>query len=307
MLDTEKLSQFIALARLGSYTGAAAALHISQPTLTRTVQSLERTLHAKLVDRGRSGVSLTAVGVELLHHAEELLQHANNIEEDIAQHARGIRGHVRFGYGPIVGSVILPGVARRIARDGLNITIGTVVTQAQTMHDMLLAGDLDFFISREPLPGWSDRIRAQTIGHMRLEFFVRDGHPLTERSSVAFSDIGDFPRVCGSAWNDLLPLVAASEIQQFTRATIETDDSAAPHTLARDIDAVIVLHAGVDHHGLTQLDITDRRDNFPPRDVVLNTPAQRSMSPAVQHVLREVMDVASTVYGPRPSPGSGAG
>ncbi|MEU6524080.1 LysR family transcriptional regulator [Streptomyces sp. NPDC046924] len=295
MLDFVKLQQFVVLARHGSYTTAAAALHVSQPTLTRSVQSLEKTLNARLLDRGRNGIELTEIGMEFLHHAEDLLRHANSIEADISMRARGIRGHVNVGAGPAIGGTILPGVIREVLASELEISVRTVLSQAHTMYSMILDGSLDFFISREPNPGWTDKLTTVVLGYARPDFFVRPSHPLLAQPSVAFADLARFPRICGTAWNEVLSTFAPPELARDLFASIEVDDFGIMSHLAHEVDAVLIANSAAPTPGLVRLDV-DRGDALPATAVTLNRPAHRTLSPAVRFVMQLTVDRARELY-----------
>ena len=55
--EFRQLQHFIEVARHGNYARAAEALGLAQPTLTRSIQALERQVGARLLDRGRSGAT----------------------------------------------------------------------------------------------------------------------------------------------------------------------------------------------------------------------------------------------------------
>lgn len=296
MLDIVKLEQFTVLARHGSYTSAAAALHVSQPTLTRTIQSLEHTLKAKLLDRGRNGVALTEIGTEFLQHAEDLLRHAVSIEADIADRSQGIKGTVRFGAGPAIGGVIAPDVVQSVVESGHEVSLSITLARAQAMYSMMLDGDLDFFISRAPNPGWSDKLQSTVLGYARTEFWVRPTHPLATQQRVTFTDVGRFPRVCGTAWNELLAARTSPQLAKLVYATIEVDDSGIMNRLAQDTDAVLISYLDPGVSGMIRLDIADRGEELGDQPVMLSKPAHRTLSPAVRYVMKLAADRARASY-----------
>lgn len=295
MLDLEKLEQFATLARHGSYTGAAAVLHISQPTLTRAVQQLETTLGATLLDRGRNGVALTAVGATFLREAEELLRTARSIEARIALHTHGIRGHVRVGAGPGIGNSILPGVIAEVIESKPDVTVQAVLASADVMYSMLLDGDLDLFVAREPNAAWREHLDSVVVGHARADFWVRHGHPLTRKRQVTFSDIADFARIASSAWNEVVPTFAAPDLARHVRATIETDDVFLMRQIAADTDAIMITNARPVRKDFARLEIVDRGNALPGTDVVVNTVKGRTMSPAALFVNDLIIDAAREV------------
>jgi LysR family hydrogen peroxide-inducible transcriptional activator len=109
MLPTLRQLQYLKLlAEHRSFSRAAEAAHVTQPTLSAGVQELEKILGAPVVDRGRSGVILTAAGEEAVSRAEAILAQA----EDLVQAARGasqpLAGRFRFGVIPTIAPFLLP-------------------------------------------------------------------------------------------------------------------------------------------------------------------------------------------------------
>ena len=81
-MEIRVLKYFLAVAREGSITGAANSLHLTQPTLTRQIQDLEKELGQKLLIRGKHKVSLTPEGMILRKRAEEIIQMVDKTEEE---------------------------------------------------------------------------------------------------------------------------------------------------------------------------------------------------------------------------------
>ena len=67
-MDYRKVQIFLAAARYGNLTEAAASMEISQPALSKSIKALEKTLGVRLLERGRFGVSLTPFGQALMEH-----------------------------------------------------------------------------------------------------------------------------------------------------------------------------------------------------------------------------------------------
>jgi DNA-binding transcriptional LysR family regulator len=72
-MHIDQVEAFVAVVRGGGFTRAAAALHLSQPAVSRRLELLERELGAPLFERVRTGVLLTEAGRIFLPHAETLL------------------------------------------------------------------------------------------------------------------------------------------------------------------------------------------------------------------------------------------
>jgi LysR family hydrogen peroxide-inducible transcriptional activator len=109
MLPTLRQLQYLKLlAEHGSFSRAAEAAHVSQPALSAGVQELERILGAPVVERTRGNVQLTAVGVEAVRRAEQVLTQAEDLVVAARNAGRPLSGRFRLGIIPTVAPFLLP-------------------------------------------------------------------------------------------------------------------------------------------------------------------------------------------------------
>jgi LysR family hydrogen peroxide-inducible transcriptional activator len=109
MLPTLRQLRYLKLlADQGSFSRAAEAARVTQPTLSAGIQELEKILETALVDRNRSGVILTAAGEEVVARAGSILAQT----EELAREARGagepLGGRFRLGVIPTIAPFVLP-------------------------------------------------------------------------------------------------------------------------------------------------------------------------------------------------------
>src|SRR5580658_2075052 len=109
MLPTLRQLQYLKLlAEHGSFSRAAEAAHVTQPTLSAGVQELERILGAPLVDRNRSGLILTAAGAEVVGRAGAILAQAEDLVECARNASQPLSGRFRLGVIPTIAPFLLP-------------------------------------------------------------------------------------------------------------------------------------------------------------------------------------------------------
>lgn len=109
MLPTLRQLQYLTLlAQHGSFSRAAEAAHVTQPTLSAGVQELERILGAPVVDRGRSGIILTATGAEAVGRARSILTDAADMVQACQGAGQPLEGRLRLGVIPTVAPFLLP-------------------------------------------------------------------------------------------------------------------------------------------------------------------------------------------------------
>jgi molybdenum-dependent DNA-binding transcriptional regulator ModE len=114
-MDFVRLRYFMAVAEAQSYSLAAAALNLSQPTLSRQVQLLEAELGQPLLERHGRGVRLTESGKAMLAHGRSISAAVDAAKADMAARLQSPRGKVRLGLPPLVASLVTrsPSVAAR--------------------------------------------------------------------------------------------------------------------------------------------------------------------------------------------------
>src|SRR3954467_10637917 len=105
-----QLEAFVEVVRLGSVTGAARALYVTQPALTARLDALERDVGAPLLVRRRGGVRLTEAGRTFLPYAERALQAVADGRGVLAELRHGAAGYVSIGASPIVSTYALPAI-----------------------------------------------------------------------------------------------------------------------------------------------------------------------------------------------------
>ncbi|WP_030433983.1 LysR family transcriptional regulator [Actinoplanes subtropicus] len=108
MLDVTRLRVLVAVARHGSVTAAAQALHYAQPSVSHHLQRLEAETGSRLVQRAGRGIRLTEAGRVLAARAEEILGRLDAAEEELAAYDGLRRGRVRLAAFPSALGTFVP-------------------------------------------------------------------------------------------------------------------------------------------------------------------------------------------------------
>ena len=151
-MELRTLRYFVALAQEGSVSAAAKSLHVTQPTLSRQLASLEDELHQQLYLRKHNGIQLTREGSILLRYAQEITALAEKAAEDIAPTAATIKGKVHIGAGEtqVMGLVAR---AMSICKDrypGVHFMLYSGTTE--NLRDGFAKGQYDLLLECEAQP-----------------------------------------------------------------------------------------------------------------------------------------------------------
>lgn len=121
-MKIDHLLSFQKVAKTGSFTRAAQALFLTQPTVTHHIQSLEYELGCKLLIRSNQDTKLTPEGDELVAKVDELLRQIEEIK-GIASRKKIICGELKIAASSVMGTYFLPPILKAISEDYLNINI----------------------------------------------------------------------------------------------------------------------------------------------------------------------------------------
>lgn len=168
-LDWNLARAFCATAETGSLSSAARTLGLTQPTLSRQVQSLERELGVALFERIGKRLVLTEAGIGLLDHAKAMAAAANALSLAAAGRSEEIEGIVTISAIDIHWAHVLPEIVARVRREAPQVTISALATDA--ISD-LRRREADIAI-RLVRPTEPDLI-AQLAGETTAHFYAAD-------------------------------------------------------------------------------------------------------------------------------------
>jgi DNA-binding transcriptional LysR family regulator len=150
--DLRQLRHFVAVAERLHFGRAAAALHMSQPPLSRSIRDLELRLGATLFARTRRKVELTPEGARFLEEARRLLAQLEHAVLEVGRMAAG-GGRLRLGFVSLADYGVLPSLlkAYKGARPGVALALREMLSPDQAAA--LAAGELDFGLLLPPVAG----------------------------------------------------------------------------------------------------------------------------------------------------------
>ena len=190
--DLRQLRSFVAVAEAGSFTRAAAGLHIAQQSLSQQMRTLELQLGVTLFERSARGTTLTGVGEVLLREARPILAQADRAVEAVRRAARGEQGELRVGFLSSVANFVMPPLVRAFRDRHPGIALHTEELAIATLVAGLREGRLDAALSRPPLV---DDLATELVLHEPVAAVLPDGHPLASRETLTLADLADEPWV----------------------------------------------------------------------------------------------------------------
>ncbi|WP_327666498.1 LysR family transcriptional regulator [Streptomyces sp. NBC_00485] len=188
-MRTEQLEYIAAVTRLGSLRRAAEELHLSQPALSETVRNLERELGVDLLERKRSGATMSAEGRELLPHIVNVLDAVDRLRSAAGEQHR-ISRMVRVGTVNAATVPLLIPVVREFRAAHPLTQVEVVAAQQTEIHRALSEGGFDLGLVNQ-LDG--DDVPAgfacTELLRGRPVVCVRPDSPLASLTSVTVDDL----------------------------------------------------------------------------------------------------------------------
>lgn len=196
-MELRVLRYFLEVARRGSFTRAAAALNVTQPTLSRQLKELEEEVGARLLVRGKRRTGLTGAGKYLAGRAAEILELAERARSGVASAGGALAGEVSIAGGE-TRAMSLVARAIRKARDAhpalrFHIYSG----HAEAVSERLARGLADFgiFVGGASLEEF-DYVTLPLRDVWGL--LLRRDHPLAAQAAVTPPDLRGLPLICSA-------------------------------------------------------------------------------------------------------------
>lgn len=196
-MELRQLEYFVTVAEEGSFTKAAARVHVAQPGVSAQIRQLETELGQPLFDRSGRSVRLTDAGTAALPYARAALEAVANCRLAVDELTGLLRGHVS------IGTVISPTSAAEVSLADLlaafhhehpGVDIGLTEAKSDDLLDGVAAGRFDLVLiglGGTPPPG----IDIHIVGETALVAAVNSDDPLAGRHTIRLAELADRPLI----------------------------------------------------------------------------------------------------------------
>lgn len=188
-MDYRKLQLFLAAARHGNLTEAAAELEISQPALSKSIKALEKSLGVRLLERGRFGVAPTPYGEALITHGTAVEAELRNAVSQIDALKGATRGQVLLGCGPTEATRLLPLALLRLSRTHPELRVTVLYGLNEALMPWVKHSEIDLALSSVPGRAADPELMHDQLLTESGAVVGRAGHPLTRRRSIALGEL----------------------------------------------------------------------------------------------------------------------
>ena len=292
-VELRHLAALEAVAREGTFGRAAVSLGYTQSAISQQIQTLERLVGERLLERpgGPRAVSLTEAGALLLRHAESIIARLHAAQADMAALSQGQSGALRIGTFQSVGAKVLPNVMRRFLAAWPHVELE--LTESASDDDLLRLierGELELAFAM--LPTLEGPFESEEILRDPYVLLVPADHELggLERTSIA--ELGDLTLIGNRACRSTA--LAEGELVQrgvTVDVAFRSDDNGTVQGLVgAGFGAALVPLLTVDRND-ERVAVLDLDPEIPHRRIALAWHRDRHRSPAA----RAFADIAREV------------
>ena len=179
-MQLRHLRYFVKIVEAGSFSRAAATIHVAQPALSQQIGELERELAVSLLHRSARGVRPTTAGEVLFREAADILRRMEQLPGIVRSAGGEIEGIVSLGMSSTLAS-FLAGPFLETCRSALpKVTLRLITGDSITLQSRIQTGALDLaaIFEDEPMPGFARHL----LFRQRLYLVRRE--PLPDKASV---------------------------------------------------------------------------------------------------------------------------
>lgn len=192
-MDLRRLEIFTKVAELGSFSRAAEALFLTQPTVSEHIRALEDELGVPLLDRLGRGTTPTRAGQLLLGYAKRMLALGREARQAMDQFQGRMLGELVIGGSTIPGEYVLPALVGRFKRKYPDISVCLLIGSSQQVSDWAEEGRVEVAVVGARPSARS--LESRSLMSDELVVVVASDHPWAGLAAITVEDLRGEPMI----------------------------------------------------------------------------------------------------------------
>lgn len=192
-VDLRQLEIFVKVAEFGSFSKAAEALYLTQPTVSEHIRTLEDEFGVRLLDRLGRGAAVTRAGALLLSYAQRMLALSREARQAMESFQGRMSGELLIGASTIPGEYVLPSLIGRFKEKYPDISITLLIGDSQAAVEWVAEGRAELAVAGARLSVRG--IEYKELMPDDLVVVVRGTHPWHGRKQIALEDLQSEPLI----------------------------------------------------------------------------------------------------------------
>jgi DNA-binding transcriptional LysR family regulator len=190
-LNISQLRAFVMVVEQGTFSGAARAMHLSQPAVTMQVQALEADIGATLLDRGYRKVELTEAGRMLLPFAKRVLEEIEEARDEIANMTGRVTGRLELAASTTPGQYILPGLLGKFLKQNPEVGVSIKIHDTAEVVEAVEEGRAHMGVTGAQIKG--ARATFEQLGSDDIVMICHPDHHLATAKNLTVGEVAREP------------------------------------------------------------------------------------------------------------------
>ncbi|GHO84830.1 LysR family transcriptional regulator [Dictyobacter formicarum] len=242
-MNLQNLRVFLKVAELEHITRASEELHLTQPAVTKIIQSLEQEAHLELVERQGRRIVLTHAGRVLQTYARRMFSLEREMDDALAALRDIHRGEIKLAANTTAGVYLLPAIVARFRALYPQIALNISILNSQEIIEHILDWSLDFGIVEGEVEQLPESLNVRFFTRDTLILVVSPQHPWCNVDKVSATDLGNnalVVRESGSGVRDMLERELNCRDITLNPLLTLTDNEAIKQMVMNGVGAAVV-------------------------------------------------------------------
>jgi LysR family transcriptional regulator, transcriptional activator of the cysJI operon len=183
----QQLLVFVTVVEKENFSRAAEVLHMTQPAVSQYIQTLERTMGTKLLERSNKFVRLNKAGQIVYHHAKEILGLYHKMQGLVDDLTNNASGELAIGASYTFGEYVLPHIIANLSKQYPLIQPAITIGNTHEIEELVHNRTIDLGIVEGEIK--NKKLQIEVIAEDFMFIIVSVSHPLAKRKNLKLSDL----------------------------------------------------------------------------------------------------------------------
>ncbi len=183
------LKYYIAIAEHASFTRAAEALYVTQPTLSRQIADLEEEMGVQLFERSKWSIEMTEAGNIFLREARDIVERCDHLTDMMKQSKEDVRGTLNIGYQGTMDNRLLHNTLKAMTGKYPHLDLSIFRCNFNELNYFLMNRKFDLIYTLTMIEDSLPEVETERICDNKLNIVVPVKHRLASRNSVHVRDL----------------------------------------------------------------------------------------------------------------------
>jgi len=207
MVTVKQLRHLTAIAEQGNMHKAAEALHLTQPALTRSLNTLESLLDVRLFDRHSGGMQATPFCLDIIEQCQQIVLDVDDIQRAARIYQNVEAGELRIGVGRGLRELVLGQSLPELVSQHPYIRIVVTDDTPEELTRKLINRDIELIAAGLGSYRHVSEFRREFITNLPLSVITRKGHPLQSKKKISLRQLAQYPLLVPTLLGPTHPLL----------------------------------------------------------------------------------------------------